>query len=76
MENSYYATMAILLILSGSILYLGYNASKLTLKTETSTMTEFVATTTSTTVKFINTSTTVTIKRSTTCTSIFTGVAP
>ena len=76
MENSYYATMAILLILSGSILYLGYNASKLTLKTETSTMTEFVATTTSTTLKFINTTTTVTIKRSTTCTSIFTGVTP
>ena len=76
MENNYYATMAILLILTGSILYLGYNASKLTLKTETSTMTEFVATTTSTTLRFINTSTTVTVKRTTTCTSVFTGVAP
>lgn len=76
MENSYYATMAILLILSGSILYLGYNASKLTLKTETSTMTEFVATTTSTTSRLINTTKTVTIKSSTTCTSIFTGVTP
>jgi hypothetical protein len=76
MENSYYATMAILLILSGSILYLGYNASKLTLKTEISTQTEFVATTTSTTFRFINTTTTVTVKSSTTCTSIFKGVTP
>jgi len=75
-ETNNYAVVFILLVLSGSILYLGYNASKLTLKTETSTQTEFVATTTSTTLRFINTSTTVTVKRTTTCTSVFTGVAP